>query len=512
MALQPHDPAQWTREMAAHLLNRAGFGGNPADVDRFAEAGLHRAVAGLLDGEDTGAIPAPAWTDPAAFEDERADMAATMTGMAGDAAQQKVRRVYQQRERARMLDLRMWWLHRMRHTPHPLQEKMTLFLHGHFATGFNKVRNAGAMFLQNQTFRAHALGNWIDLVRAVNRDPAMLIYLDGIQNTRTAPNENYAREVLELFTLGEGHYTERDITEAARAFTGWRLDRRTFTVEYVERRHDPGRKEFLGHKGTFDADDIIDLICDEDQAAVWLAGKLWTFFAYENPEPSVVDGLADVLRDRRFELKPALQAIFTSRAFYAERAYRTQVKSPVQWLIGMLRQLEAPLPDPGMTDQALRALGQDLFEPPNVKGWDGGIAWITTASLALRYETASNLAHGRAGQRARDRLERRRDQILADARDAGVAIDLPSLDTPWMRGPGTPFLDWNRLIPEKDRTSRGDVLNSLQRRLYAAELREKDRTSFEQFFLTLPPAKAWRDATCATALEALLNTPQYQMT
>ncbi|MCB1071156.1 MAG: DUF1800 domain-containing protein [Kiritimatiellae bacterium] len=511
MTLQKQSANAWNRELAAHLLNRAGFGSPPADIDRFTDAGLHQAVEFLLQGEDPDAVPIPGWADKRAFEQER-KLRIGIGKMDEGEKQQAVRQVFQRQERMRLLDLRAWWLHRMRYTATPLQEKMTLFYHGHFATGFQKVRSAYAMFLQNQTFRAHALGNWKDLVHAIARDPAMLIYLDGIQNTRTSPNENFAREVLELFTLGEGHYSEQDITEAARAFTGWRLNRRTFTLDYVERRHDPGRKEFMGHKGNFDGDEILDLVFKQDQSAAWLARKLWTFFAYPNPEPAVVDGLADILRDSRYELKPALKAIFLSRAFYAERAYRTQVKSPVQWLIGTLRYLEAPLPDPGMTQRLLTALGQDLFEPPNVKGWDGGITWITTASLAQRYEAAANFAHGRVGQRGRMQLEKRREQLLVDAGKAGIDITLPDFETPWQQSPQPPFLAWNTLVPEKDRTSRGEILNTLQQRLYPTGLREKDRTQFEQFFLTLPPARTWREDTFAKALEALLNTPQYQMT
>lgn len=511
MTLQKQSAKAWNRELAAHLLNRAGFGSPPAEIDRFADAGLHRAVEVLLQGEDPAAVPIPSWADAHALEQEREDRAG-MRRMEGGEKQQAMREVFQKRERARLMDLRAWWLHRMRTAPHPLQEKMTLLLHGHFATAFIKVRSAYAMFLQNQTFRSHALGNWKDLVHAIARDPAMLIYLDGIQNTRNAPNENFAREVMELFTLGEGHYTEQDITEAARAFTGWRFDRRTFTIDYLEQRHDPGRKAFLGRKGNFDGDDIIDQIFKQDQAAVWVAQKLWTFFAYENPEPAVVKGLAGVLRDHRFELKPALEAIFTSRAFYAERAYRTQVKSPVQWLIGTVRMLEAPLPEPGVAQRLLASLGQDLFEPPNVKGWDGGIAWMTAASLAQRYEAASSLAYGRAGQRARRQIAQRREQILVEAEKAGIEITLPDLDTPWQATPEPPYLDWATLVPKIHRTSRGDILNTLQQRLYQATLREKDRTQFEQFFLTLPPARTWREITFAKALEALLNTPQYQMT
>ncbi|HMO04758.1 MAG TPA: DUF1800 domain-containing protein [Kiritimatiellia bacterium] len=513
MALDGLPQERWTPEMAAHLLNRAGFGGTPAEVEALYQRGHAGAVDWLLDiPPGDGVAAPPVWANPFTARRDELLGPMPMRGSDRDADRQARQRVVRQREESWLFDLRAWWLYRMRHTTTPLQEKMTLFFHGHFATGYEKVRSAYAMFLQNQTFRRHATGNWRALVEAVTRDPAMLIYLDGIENAKGAPNENYAREVMELFTLGEGHYTEADIREAARAFTGWRFNRRLFTMEFVPSRHDAGRKSFMGKKGAFTAEDIVGLILEQPQAARWLAAKLWTYFAYENPEPAVVDALAATLRRADYDLAPALRAVFMSRAFYGTRAFRTQVKSPVQWMIGTLRMLDAPMPETLQVQRTLASLGQQLFDPPNVKGWDGGITWITTASLALRYEAGARFAHQRGQARARDRMLDHRETILAEARALDLDIVLPSTDTPWLREASGPALDWARLLPDEVRHSKRAALDNLLWRLYQTGLRERERALFAAYLDQLPDTARWTESTCGDALAALINTPAFQLT
>jgi uncharacterized protein (DUF1800 family) len=519
MSLKPISARDWTRERAAHLLNRAGFGGSPAEIDALHARGPTAAVAFLLDGTpDDPPLPDPAWANPVSGRSDDLLMDAPAMNMSrgrDDETRRERERVLRQREQARLLDLRAWWLHRMRHSQHPFAEKMTLFLHGHFATSYEKVRNAYAMFVQNQTFRRHATGHWGDLVKAVARDPAMLVYLDGIQNARAAPNENFAREVMELFTLGEGHYSEDDIREAARAFTGWQFNRRAFTMTFNEKRYDNGRKTFMGRAGAFSANDLVDIILEQPQAARWLAVKLWTFFAYENPEPDVIDDLAATLRRHRYELRPTLERLFSSRAFYGSRALRTQVKSPVQWLIGSLKALEAPLPDPRLTTQLLAQLGQNLFEPPNVKGWDGGVTWITASSLAQRYTAGSQLAAARSGERARKQLLKQRDDIIASARDLGLTITLPDLDTPWLAEPPDPLYDPKAIVFDDPIAliTHDDVITRLAHRLYQTDPRDRDRELFHRHLEPLPAdPEAWTRSHCTRALEALINTPVYQLT
>jgi hypothetical protein len=485
MALDALPKDRWTPEMAAHLLNRAGFGGSPAEIEALYQRGHEGAVDGLLDiPPGDGVAAPPVWANPFTARRDELIGPMPMRGSDTDADRQARQRVLRQREESWMFDLRAWWLYRMRYTPAPLQEKMTLFFHG----------------------------NWRALVEAVTRDPAMLIYLDGVENAKGAPNENYAREVMELFTLGEGYYTEDDIREAARAFTGWRFNRRLFTMEFVPARFDAGRKSFMGKKGAFTAEDIVGLILEHPQAARWLATKLWTFFAYENPEPAVIDALAATLRRANYDLAPALRTVFMSRAFYGPRAFRTQVKSPVQWMIGTLRVLEAPLPETLQVQRTLASLGQQLFDPPNVKGWDGGITWITTASLALRYDAGARFAHQRGNARARDRMLDRREAILAEARTLDMDIVLPATDTPWLRETSGPALDWARLLPEETRHTKRTALDQLLWRLYQTGLRDRERTLFAAYLDQLPDAARWTDTTCGDALAALMNTPAYQLT
>jgi len=511
MALESLSRKQWTPELAAHLLNRAGFGGSPSEVEALYQLGHAGAVKKILQPSEAPGIPDPDWANPySARRDEGLDERG-MRGLDPEIREAR-QRVYRRLEQARLFDLRAWWLHRMRYTTHPLQEKMTLFLHGHFATGFEKVRSAYAMFLQNQTFRRHATGSWRTIVEVVTRDPAMLIYLDGVTNTKASPNENYAREVMELFMLGEGHYTEEDIREAARAFTGWRFNRRVFDLVYEEQRHDSNRKSFMRRKGNFEANDILGIILEQPQAARWITTKLWTFFAYENPEPAVIDALSGTLRKHQYELSPVLEEMFLSRAFFGNRSFRMQVKSPVQWLVSTCRYLETPLPEPSHSFQLLNSLGQNLFDPPNVKGWDGGITWITTSSLALRYEAASRLARGHVGQRARDKSLVNRTEILTEAKQAGLDISVPSEKTEWMKEVPEPFLVWDQVLPEDARTSRDEVMARLLWRLYQSGLRDRDRSIFERYYAGLPPLTKWNHDTCAQALEAMTNTPQFQLT
>jgi hypothetical protein len=268
-------------------------------------------------------------------------------------------------------------------TARPLEEKMTLFWHGHFATSQMKVKDVRHMFLQNKTLRTHALGNFKELTRAIARDPAMLAYLDGARSNRRAPNENFARELLELFTLGLGNYSEKDIKEAARAFTGWTFQGDQFVVN--RRAHDPEVKTFLGRTGRFDGDDIIDIVFDQPAASRFIARKLFVFFAHDDPPAAAVEAMGAALREARFEVRPALELLFRSAEFYGPRARGTGIKSPIELVVGTCRLLRL---DPGASPAGAAIagrMGQDLFRPPSVKGWDGGKSWISTSTLFDRY-------------------------------------------------------------------------------------------------------------------------------
>src|ERR1035441_10240739 len=323
--LKPLASDRWNFTAAAHLLNRAGFGGPPADINRLLNLGPARAVSHLVDFESIAeTTPAPSWAQP---DPERAERFRAAR-QASPEERRRIQREQQQHERERMIELRGWWLQLMATGPRPLQEKMTLFWHGHFATSMEKVRDAYLMWRQNALFRRLATGNWMQMLIDVAKDPAMLIWLDQAQSRKEHPNENFAREVMELFTLGEGHYAERDITEAARALTGWSYDRPA--QDFVERPmwHDRGSKTIFGQTGYFNGEDILKLVVAQPQAARFITAKLWNFFAGEWPSEELITALAATFRSAGDNFKPLLRTMFLSEEFYSPTVMRHQVKRP----------------------------------------------------------------------------------------------------------------------------------------------------------------------------------------
>ena len=287
--------------------------------------------------------------------------------------------------------LMTWWVERMIATPAPLQEKMTLFWHGHFTSAYQgKGITAADMLRQNQLYRNFALGNVHKLTLAVSQDPAMLKYLDNRASRKEHPNENYARELMELFTLGIGNYTENDIRESARAFTGWTVDRND---EFVFNRnaHDDGSKTFLGRSGNFTGSDIVDIIFQQPASSKYFATKLLEFFVYSDPEPGLVDALAATIRKNDFEMAPVMSTIFRSNAFNSERAYRALVKSPVELVVGTFKLYGFTKVEPPVL-AVMNRMGQRLFFPPNVKGWDGGEAWLNSGTMLTRENFSSAVA------------------------------------------------------------------------------------------------------------------------
>lgn len=338
-----------TGERVRFLLRRAGFGVTPDEAAALAADGLERVVERLL-GD---------WAEPE-------EIAPPELG----------KEPYNEE---RLADIQAYWLHRMVTTHRPLAEKMTLFWHGHFATGVKKARPE-LMQRQNELLRRHALGSFPALLRAIGKDPAMLLWLDGHGSTRKAPNENYAREVMELFTTGPGPYTEEDIRQAARAFTGWRVDRATGAAQFRPALWDPGEKSFLGRRGAFRADDIADILAARPETARFLATRLWRFFASPTPEAETVNAMAAAYAQSGGEIRPMLRALFLSEPFYAAGPL---IKSPVELVAGTLRLLGLSV----SRDAAglCGRMGQALFDPPNVAGWPGGTAWLGTTTLLARW-------------------------------------------------------------------------------------------------------------------------------
>jgi uncharacterized protein (DUF1800 family) len=370
------DQTRLTFEDARHLLGRTSFAAQPNEIAELAKLTRSDAVDRLLDlTRRKATYPAPEWT--AKYERVfRPEMA------------QDERQALQRREQVvRGLELRTWWLAEMLSTPTPFTEKMTLFWHNHFATSQQKVRVAYPMYRQNTLFRQHAFGNFGVLLREISKDPAMLVYLDGAQNRRGMPNENFAREVMELFTLGEGNYSERDIKEVARAFTGWSIDLDAGEFRFRRMQHDDGEKTIFGQTGKFNGDDVVTLLLKHEKTAEFIVRKLWTEFVSDTLDPAdarEIKRIAAIFRESGYELKPTMRALLLSPSFWQQKNRATLVKSPIELVVGSLRQFRVEVEDPAPFAVITRQLGQDLFGPPNVKGWPGGEAWLTTTTLLAR--------------------------------------------------------------------------------------------------------------------------------
>ena len=382
--------------LARHLLTRTGFGAEPARLEEFATLTLEQGVDRLL----AAVSPEPSTPWPAWVSDRSKDLDRKT------AERQEVRRQL----RRRVEELRGWWLQEMVTTPSPLTEHMTLFWSNHFTTSARKVRGPRLLQRQNALLRQHALGNFKTLLHAVAKDPAMLLFLDTVRSQRKKPNENFARELLELFTLGEGNYTERDIKEAARAFTGWRIRREEGTFFFARRQHDRGSKEFMGKTGRFGGEEIIDIVLQSPEVANWIVGKLWREFVSPQPNPAEVEKIAAVFRDSAYELAPTLRALLLTPSFADPKQRGQLVKSPVDFLVGTLRTFGVEPQEPARLVRAVRQMEQDLFEPPNVKGWPGGTAWITTTTLLTRHDLAVAMVNGQNRERGNARARRRRPQ------------------------------------------------------------------------------------------------------
>ncbi|HVX13530.1 MAG TPA: DUF1800 domain-containing protein [Pirellulales bacterium] len=369
----PSDP--WDLAKVAHLHRRAGFFANRSELARDVEAGPAASVARFFE-------------PPVPSDDERRILDSLRKGAVSGSDAER---------------LKAWWLYQIFFGANPLGEKMTLFWHGHFATSNQKVNSLRLMSRQNQLLRRHAVGNVRELVGELVGDPAMLIWLDGASSKREKPNENFARELWELFTLGPGHYTEDDIREAARAFSGWREsydreDSQTRAFRLDESYVDDGAKTILGRMGNWRADDVVRITFEQPATAEFLCRKLYRYFVSEAAEPDaqLIAPLAKQLRGNDYALRPTLETILRSQHFYSAAVRRQRVSSPVEYSVGLLRALAAPRTDVRLLALALACAqqGQDLFYPPNVKGWDGGRRWLNSATLAARTNWATDVIWG----------------------------------------------------------------------------------------------------------------------
>jgi uncharacterized protein (DUF1800 family) len=366
---------------ARFFLTRVGFAPDNAEVVQYVGLTREQAVDKVLAAAHTEAsTPLPAWVlEPVPTRDERKVWT------------QDQRQAEQRMRGQRYEELRAWWVREMLTTPSPLTERMTLFWHNHFTSGQDKVGYPQLMGQQNMLFRRDALGNFGELLHDVAKDPAMLQYLDGAGSRKGKPNENFAREVMELFTLGEGHYSQQDVSEAARAYTGWTLDPDTQGYVWRANLHDDGVKTVLGQGGPFDGDQVLDILLARPETATFVTTKLWREFLSDTPDPAQVAPIAARFRASHYDIKVALRGIFLSDAFWDDSNRGMLVKSPAEFVVGTLREFDIGYDNTASFAGEIRTLGENLFYPPNVKGWPGGQTWINSSTLLARKQFVEQL-------------------------------------------------------------------------------------------------------------------------
>ncbi|MCA8996947.1 MAG: DUF1800 domain-containing protein [Planctomycetaceae bacterium] len=438
-AWEPFSPpgGKLTREHVAHLHRRTCLGATISQI----EMGTQRSVTELVD-ELIRPLPEANSTDPLA-------QATLATGNARK--------------------LSAWWVYRLLTTDAPCREVMTLFWHGHFATSADKVTNVNLMYRQNELLREYAFEDFGKLVQEISHDSAMLIYLDSVTNRKAHPNENYAREVMELFCLGEGNYTETDIRELARCFTGWEVRREKFRFNRYQ--HDSGEKTVFGKTGPWTGEQGVDIVLEQAALPRFLVSKLIHYFLADEvdiPE-KLIEPLAKQLRDDGLQIGPTLKRLLSSNLFFSKSCVAAKVRSPVTFAIGLLRSLEGTA-DTIALAEGVGDLGQDLFFPPNVKGWDGGRAWINSSTLLAR----ANLIR---------RLLDHENTRFAKGSLAELASSL-------------------------DRRTGTDVINWWEATLLATPLRSDVR---EQLVSTIENGSGNRDARLRDALHLFCALPEYQL-
>lgn len=359
---EPSSKRPWDRQLAAHLYRRAGFGADLNTLDAATKKSPAEIVNELAaQGDRTNEFS------------ETADIL-TKTILAGGDPKR----------------LSAAWVYRMMLTPNPLLEKATLFWHGHFATSAEKVQDAKLMWNQNELIRSQALGDFSELTQSIAQDPAMLVYLDSIINRKAHPNENFARELMELFCLGEGNYTEMEVQELARCFTGWEIKSEKFRKNRYQ--HDQGEKKFFGESGNFDGEDAVAIVLKQPSLEMFLARKWYRYFIADEPAPSdeLLKPLARKFRENDLQIAPTLRMLLSSNLFFSSHAVGHKIKSPVELVIGALRVFDATA-NSELIASGLLDIGQGLFYPPNVKGWEGGRAWINSSTLLGRANLFSRI-------------------------------------------------------------------------------------------------------------------------
>ena len=472
----PQDP--WDLKWAGHLYRRAAFGASPAEMADAVSRGLPATLDLLLNGGPN------------------ADSLEKMLLAVG-------RRTA---DRANDFELRAWWVYAMLNGGRPAQEKMVLFWHNHFATSIAKVQRTTLMFDQNVLLRKHALGKFGPFLHEMSKDAAMIVWLDNNSNFKSHPNENYAREVMELFSLGVGHYTEKDIREAARAFSGWHTNGPEF--DFNARFHDDGQKTVLGHTGAWNGDDVLDILLKRLDCAEFLVRKLYRHYVSElhDPPAKLLAPLAEGFRTTDYDIGALVRRILSSRHFFSDHAFRRRIKSPVEYVLGAVRTVHAGDPPPPQPlVRRLEVMGQQLFAPPNVKGWPGGQAWLNTSTVLARVNFAQALVMG---------------NLWGDS-FRGEQFEAPMFETP----PGVPQAevkipeeppppdgqDVARLVREAKAAKPEEVVRVLVDAFLPGGVGESARAKLTAFVADGKPAGDALGRRVREAAHAILSMPEYQL-
>jgi hypothetical protein len=479
---KPDDKEPWNLKWAGHLYRRAAFGATYAELRAAVEEGFPAAIDRIVIGEKDAAelyrlLETPGKSIP---------------------------------ENPSGYELRGWWLSVLLYSGHPLREKMTLFWHNHFVSSIAKVRQVSQMFNQNRMLRKHALGKFPPFVLDVSKDAAMLVYLDSNSNIKGKPNENYAREVMELFSLGLGNYAEKDIQEAARAFTGWHTAGDKF--DFIENYHDFETKTFLGHKGTWNGEDIVRIILEQPACARFLVRKLYHYLISETAEPpdALLEPLADRFRKSGNDISELVGTMLRSRHFFSEHAYRKRVKCPVEFALGAIRavtlgevnvQNTKSLPELG---RKLDAMGQQLFAPPNVKGWPGGKSWLNTSTVLARHNFAQQVASGHleANYSSRNFL---------DSEDGGEDIRRPAAPPRSTAPPSDPNMDVAKLVAKEKVKEPKAVVEFLLDLFLQGEVSAKAKEKLVAFMEGGKPDDKDLDNRIRETAHAIMTMPEYQL-
>ena len=498
--LAPLAAGKWDARLATHLLDRAGFGGSPEQIAELAAMSPQQAVTRLVnfhkvkqdrrlnDFQVQPYIPPPPKKGQTRYD---RNLQVFFGLVAFDNGQVEM--------------ARNWWLERMLLSTRPLEEKLTFFWHGHLTTSNAAVYMSQSVIRQNQLFRRHAAGNVGELILAVSKDPAMLRYLNNNANVKGRPNENYARELMELFTLGEGNYSEEDIKEAARALTGW-----SFTADgaFLFRRdmHDDGEKTFLGETGTLDGTDIVEILIRQPQHARFICSELFKFFVHDEPTREEVNAMVWTYRISGNRVRPVLRQVFLSKTFYSAKAIATRVKSPVEYLVSTWKSMGLEgVPQKVQLENDLAEMGQVPFYPPTVEGWDSGPAWITSSTLLARYNVAGRLLLGAE-------VDPSRPTLLLPPALAWVPVT---------RSPGAQEAEFSSMawVIEAGAIDAASAVVELERRFLRIPLSEEKRAEVASFLETrewVPVAeedarRGEMEYLLRRALHLILCTPEYQL-